>query len=173
MMFCDGTLATCVVVFARHSQLETLQKELRLQVQPFTKLTPIGMGETDINQIELLSPDLQRRKRQKQMALWLMPFGFLAGITFTYIADINTFSFVGPFGEHLIGGGLGLGSGLMGSFVAAASVSSDNDDSIRIIRNRLQEGSWLLLIETPTGIDIPWSLLQKSRPQALIRLSDT
>nr|AUG32810.1 hypothetical protein PLO_838 [Paulinella longichromatophora] len=171
-MFCPCTLAICVVVFARHNQLEALQKELSIQSQPLIKLIPIGIGEMDINQIELLSPDLKRRKRQNQMALWLMPFGFFAGVTFTYIADLNTFSFAGSLGEHFIGGCLGLGSGLMGSFAAAASVSSDNDDSIRIVRNRLQEGSWLLLIETTNGVEIPWPLLQKSRPQALIRLSD-
>nr|YP_002049325.1 hypothetical protein PCC_0699 [Paulinella chromatophora]ACB43115.1 hypothetical protein PCC_0699 [Paulinella chromatophora] len=173
MCFCFFALATCVVIFARHNQLEMLQKELKSQQHPTMKLVAIGIGEEDINTIKLLNPDLQRRQRQKRMSLWLMPFGFFAGITFTFIANLDTFAFAGSFGEHLIGGLLGLGSGLMGSFAAAASVSSESEDSIRIVRNRLEEGSWLLLIETAMGIEIPWAILQKARPQALVRLSDS
>ena len=63
-----------------------------------------------------------------------------------------------------------MGSGLMGSYAAAASVDSDNDAGVRILRNRRDEGRWLVLLETPNGIEAPWQVIQKSRPQQVVRL---
>ncbi|MBM5795078.1 MAG: hypothetical protein FJ049_03000, partial [Cyanobacteria bacterium M_surface_7_m2_037] len=62
--------------------------------------------------------------------------------------------------------------GWMGSFAAAASVSSDVDDRVRALRNRLEEGNWLLLVEMPNGVEIPWTRLQDGRPKAVVRLND-
>jgi len=106
------------------------------------------------------------------MARWLMPFGFFAGLTFTQITNLETFSALGPWGEPVVGGLLGLGSGLMGSYAAAASVDSDNEAGVRILRNRRDEGSWLVLVETPNGIEAPWQVVQRSRPQQVVRLND-
>ena len=122
--------------------------------------------------VDELNPSIARKRRQKGMATWLMPFGFFAGVTFTFITDLDTFAFAGEVGSHLIGGLFGLGSGLMGSYAAAASVSSDSDDRIRALRNRLEEGNWLLLLETATGVEVPWTRLQEAKPQSVVRLSD-
>ena len=40
------------------------------------------------------------------------------------------------------------------------------------LRNRLQEGCWLLLIDPAPGAEVPWSLLQQARPKAVVRLGD-
>lgn len=122
--------------------------------------------------VDELNPSIARKRRQKGMATWLMPFGFFAGVTFTFMTDLDTFAFAGEVGSHLIGGLLGLGSGLMGSYAAAASVSSDSDDRIRALRNRLEEGNWLLLLETATGVEVPWTRLQEAKPQSVVRLGD-
>ena len=106
------------------------------------------------------------------MARWLMPFGFFAGCTFTQITTLDTFASFGPWGEALIGGLLGMGSGLMGSYAAAASVPSENEDGVRILRNRNIEGCWLLLLETRPGMELPWQTVQKARPQQVVRLSE-
>ena len=125
-----------------------------------------------IDQVELLNPNLARQRRQRGMARWLMPFGFLAGLTFTQITTLETFSALGTWAQPMIGGLLGMGSGLMGSYAAAASVPSDNEDGVRILRNRHQEKRWLLLLETPTGVEPPWQLLQSARPIQVVRLSE-
>ncbi|NBW63469.1 MAG: hypothetical protein EBR33_10080, partial [Synechococcaceae bacterium WB4_1_0192] len=109
---------------------------------------------------------------QRAMPRWLLPFGFFAGLTFTFITDLDTFAFAGSWGSHLIGGILGLGSGWLGSFAAAASVTSEADDRIRALRNRLEEGNWLLLVETASGMEMPWTRLQEARPKAVVRLND-
>ena len=59
-----------------------------------------------------------------------------------------------------------MGSGLMGSYAAAASVDSDNEAGVRILRNRRDEGRWLVLVETPNGIEAPWQVMQKSASAA-------
>jgi hypothetical protein len=55
---------------------------------------------------------------------------------------------------------------------AAASVRSEADDRIRSLRNRLEEGSWLLLVESSPGQEIPWLMIQQAGPQAVVRLGE-
>ena len=165
-------MPVCVVVLSDQRAAEGLSQQLQETKLPLTRcitLPPVGDA---IDQVELLSPNLTRVRRQKAMARWLMPFGFLAGVTFTQITNLTTFASFGPWGEMLIGGLMGMGSGLMGSYAAAASVNSDNDDGVRILRNRREEGSWLVLLETPNGIEPPWQVVQRSNPQQVVRLND-
>jgi hypothetical protein len=157
---------------AERKRLRQLNEQLSQLTPAPQRLVAIGQGETDIAEVADLNPALARRTRQQRMATWLIPFGFFAGLTFTFITDLDTFAFAGPIGSHLIGGLLGLGSGWMGSFAAAASVSSDVDDRVRALRNRLEEGNWLLLVEMPNGVEIPWTRLQDGRPKAVVRLND-
>ena len=165
-------MPVCVVVLSDQRSAEALTKDLRNTELPILQCLSLPPQGNAIDQVELLSPNLTRQRRQRAMARWLMPFGFLAGLTFTQITNLTTFASFGPWGEPVIGGLLGMGSGLMGSYAAAASVSSDNDDGVRILRNRREEGNWLVVLETPNGIDAPWQLIQRSRPQQVVRLND-
>ena len=165
-------MPVCVVVLPDQTSAEGLTQQLQGAELPIRQCISIGPDSNAIDQVELLSPNLTRQRRQKSMARWLMPFGFLAGVTFTKITNLTTFDSFGPWGEPLIGGLLGMGSGLMGSYAAAASVNSDNDDGVRILRNRRAEGCWLVLLETPNGIEAPWQLIQRCRPQQVVRLND-
>ena len=161
-----------VVVLKQHEQLEQLHHQLSQHTPPLAQLVRIGEGEQPLAQVDDLNPAAKRRQRQRRMALWLTPFGFVAGLTFTYITDLDTFAFAGAWSQHLLGGIAGMLSGWMGSFAAAASVSSEEDDRLRSLRNRLDEGNWLLLAETRAGYEIPWKLLQQARPLAVVRLGD-
>lgn len=161
-----------VVVLAERRRLHQLRDALAEQVPAPALLVAIGSGETAFEAVDRLNPAIARQARQRSMARWLIPFGFLAGVTFTQITDLTTFSSLGPWAEPLIGGLLGLGSGWMGSYAAAASVNSEESDRIRSLRNRVEEGSWLLLVETVNGVDMPWTVLQQARPQAVVRLSE-
>ena len=161
-----------VVVLRERERLQQLREKLASATPAMTALVAIGTGETPISAVDRLDPAAARRRRQRSMARWLLPFGFLAGLTFTQITDLHTFDALGRWGEPVLGGLLGMGSGFMGSFAAAASVASEEDDRIRILRNRLDEGNWLLLVEAPAGVEIPWTLVQQARPQAVVRLSE-
>jgi hypothetical protein len=161
-----------VLVIDRHERLKLLREKLAAQQPPLAVLTAIGEGEIPINEVVQLNPAAARRQRQKNLVRWLLPFGFMAGLTFTYMTDLDTFAFFGEWSQHLIGALLGLGSGWMGSFAAAASVRSEADDRIRSLRNRLEEGNWLLLLETANGVEMPWTTLQQGHPKAVVRLAD-
>ncbi|MFM7237631.1 MAG: hypothetical protein ACKOYK_12865 [Cyanobium sp.] len=161
-----------VVVLESRKRLRELRDQLAALQPPPAQLLAVGRGETPPEEVEELNPAFARKRRQQGMALWLIPFGFLAGLTFTQITDLHTFSALGPWGEPLIGGLLGMGSGWLGSFVAAASVTSEADDRIRTLRNRLEEGSWLLLLQPAPGAEVPWTLLQQARPKAVVRLGE-
>ena len=169
----DAVSLTVVVVLDDRRRLQQLQQKLAGVEPPLTRILAIGEGEAALASVERLDPSADRRRRQRGMTRWLIPFGFVAGVTFTQITDLHTFDAVGSWGEPLIGGLLGLISGWMGSFAAAASVSSEEDDRIRSLRNRLEEGCWLLLLEPRPGADLPWTLLQQARPKAVVRLGET
>lgn len=162
-----------VVVFDELKRLQQLRERLEEADPAPAALVAIGGGETDLAAVERLDPAADRRRRQRSMQRWLLPFGFLAGVTFTRITDLHTFSALGSWAEPLIGGLLGLGSGWMGSFAAAASVTSEEDDRVRSLRNRVEEGNWLLLVEPAPGLEPPWALIQQSRPKAVVRLGET
>ena len=164
--------ASVVVVLGDRKRLHQLRDRLGEQVPPMAQVVAVGEGETSINDLERLNPAVGRRNRQRSMARWLIPFGFFAGLTFTYITDLDTFAFAGAWSQHLIGALLGMGSGWMGSFAAAASVRSEEDDRIRSLRNRVEEGHWLLLAETANGVEMPWISLQQAKPLAVVRLGD-
>ncbi len=161
-----------VVVLEDRRRLQQLRDRLAEHRPAPTKLVLIGEGETAFAAVDRLNPATARRRRQKAMARWLMPFGFLAGLTFTQMTDLQTFAALGPWGEPVVGGLLGMVSGLMGSYAAAASVASEEDDRLRILRNRLEEGNWLLLVEPADSESMPWPLVQQARPKAVVRLGE-
>lgn len=80
------------------------------------------MQSVAFESIPILNPKLTQKRRQLTMAFWLMPFGFLAGLAFTKMTGLQTFSELGfaPSMEALIGGFVGMGSGWIGSHVAAS-----------------------------------------------------
>ena len=128
----------------------------------------------DINNVKLLNPKLAQSLRQKTMAFWLMPFGFIAGLSFTKMTGLQTFSRFGfdPIAEPLIGSFLGMGSGWIGSYVASASLNTDKNDDIANLRKLNNQGFSLLLIETPLEIELPWELLKKSTSLQIMNLND-
>jgi hypothetical protein len=163
---------TVVVVLAERARLRKLRERLEGLGPVIARAVAIGTGEAPMDMVERLDPAAARRRRQRSMARWLMPFGLVAGFTFTQITELHTFDAVGSWGEPVIGALLGMGSGWLGSFAAAASVVSDDDDRIRSLRNRLAEGNWLLLVEVADGAEMPWAVLQEAKPQAVVRLSE-
>ena len=166
-------MSVCVVVLKQQEAAQDLCERLKDASLPMSQIRLLPPDNDAMDGIELLNPNLVRQRRQKNMSKWLMPFGFMAGVTFTQITNLTTFSAFGSWAEPLIGGLLGLGSGLMGSFAAAASVNSENEDGVRILRNRHQEGCWLLLVETPSSIEPPWRTVQAARPLQVVRLAES
>ena len=122
----------------------------------------------------ILNPKLDRKIRQSKMKNWLMPFGFLAGLAFSNMTNLTTFSFIGlnSLGESIFGGILGMISGYLGSFFASASINLNRDKELRPLLNANKEGKWLMLLENQDGYELPWNLLRDSEPIDLVFLQN-
>ena len=124
----------------------------------------------EIINIRVLNPKLDRKIRQKNMSIWLMPFGFVAGIAFSKMTNLSTFSFLGlnNIGESLMGGLLGMGSGYLGSIVSSASINLNRNKELRSIIDLNKQGKWLVLLENQIGTELPWALIKQSEPKDII-----
>ena len=121
-------------------------------------------NSSDFNNIKLLNPNLDRKSRQKTLATWLVPFGFIAGLSFSEMTDLKTFADMGfpnQF-EKFLGGLVGMISGWLGSFFASGGISQETDDDLRTLRKKSEQGFWLLILESPIGIEPPWSILKET-----------
>jgi hypothetical protein len=122
----------------------TLEKE----GLPIKQVSILGRGYKTADEFGLIDPTQQAKKHIKFMAVWLVPFGFVAGCTFSLITDLKTFAFAGEIGNHLIGGVLGAIGGAMGSFFVggAGGMSFGSDDALPY-RNRLEAGKYLIAVK--------------------------
>ena len=108
------------------------------------------------------------------MKKWLMPFGFLAGLSFSNMTNLTTFNFLNlnSIGESLLGGLLGLGSGYIGSFFASGSINLNRNKEIRPLLNANKDGKWLIILENQPGYELPWNLIREANPIDIIFLEN-
>ena len=159
-------LSEVILIPPIKEKISSDQKEiLNLKVNNFFKYK-------NIEDIRILNPKLDRKLRQKGMSRWLMPFGFIAGIAFSRMTNLSTFSFLGlnNIGESLFGGILGMGAGYLGSVVSSASINLNRNKELRSITNFNKEGKWLVLLENQIGTELPWASIKQSAPKDIIFL---
>ena len=185
-------MSTCVIVFEGKQPAQELVLKLREAQTPIMScdfieplknkidskdINPKSSGEVFINElnfnnVKLLNPTLARKERQKTLATWLIPFGFIAGLSFSQMTDLKTFEEMGfpnQF-EKLLGGLVGTISGWLGSFFSAGSINQDNNDDIRVLRKKSEQGFWLLILELPIEIEIPWEILKETNCLEIITI---
>ena len=130
--------------------------------------------QSNFYDIKLFNPTLARKERQKTLATWLIPFGFIAGLSFSQMTDLKTFADMGfpnQF-EKLLGGLVGMISGALGSFFSAGGISQETNDDLRAIRKKSEEGFWLLIIELPTELEPPWAIINETNNLGIITLGN-
>ncbi len=122
-----------------------------------------GTNQLNFNNVKLFNPNIARKDRQKTLASWLIPFGFITGLSFSQMTDLETFSGMGFPNqlEKLLGGIVGMISGWLGSFFSAGSINADIDDDLRALKKKSEQGFWLLILETPLEIEPPWAILNE------------
>ena len=127
------------------------------------KSEEVFANQSSFNNIKLLNPALARKDRQKTLATWLIPFGFIAGLSFSQMTELKTFADMGFPNqlEKLLGGLVGMISGALGSFFAAGGINQETVDDLRAIRKKSEEGCWLLILELPLEIEPPWKILKE------------
>ena len=185
-------MSTCVIVFKGKQQAKELLLKLREAQTPILNcdfIEPLNnkqeaeginlenseevlINKLNFNNVKLLNPNLARKDRQKALATWLIPFGFIAGLSFSQMTDLKTFADMGfpnQF-EKLLGGLVGMISGWLGSFFSAGSINQENDDDIRALRKKSEQGFWLLILELPIEIELPWGILQEKNCLEIITI---
>ncbi|MEH2287102.1 hypothetical protein [Nostoc sp.] len=110
--------------------------------------TILGRGYKTADEFGLIDPKEQANKQAKQMATWLIPFGFFAGFTFSLITGLDTFAWAGEVGNHIVGGLLGAASGAMGGVFVGGGVGLliGGGDALPY-RNRLDAGKYLVVVQ--------------------------
>ena len=132
----------------------------------------IFANQSSFNNIKLLNPALARKDRQKTLATWLIPFGFIAGLSFSQMTDLKTFADMGFPNqlEKLLGGLVGMISGALGSFFSAGGINQETVDDLRALRKKSKEGFWLVILELPIEIEPPWSILKETNSLEIINI---
>ena len=175
-------MSTCVIIFKEKQPAKELLLKLTEAQTPIlncdfieplnNKIDPeninlekseeVFINQLSFNNVKILNPTLARKDRQKALATWLIPFGFIAGLSFSQMTDLNTFADMGFPNqlEKLLGGLVGMVSGALGSFFSVAGISQETVDDLRAIRKKSEEGFWLLILELPIEIEPPWAILK-------------
>ncbi|MEY2979580.1 MAG: hypothetical protein ACO3NK_12540 [Prochlorotrichaceae cyanobacterium] len=137
-----------VSVWADRIEAETAYSALESAGYPLSQVSILGRGYKTADEFGLIDPNEEARKQIRIMATWLVPFGFVAGITFSVISGLQTFAWAGEIGNHVIGGLLGAIAASMGSvFVGGgAGIAFGGGDALPY-RNRLNAGQYLVVIQ--------------------------
>ena len=185
-------MSTCVIVFKEKQPATELVLKLREAQTPIVScdlVEPLNnkidsqninlenseeffINELNFNNVKLLNPTLAQKDRQKTLASWLIPFGFIAGLSFSQMTDLKTFADMGfpnQF-EKLLGGLVGMISGWLGSFFSAGSINQENSDDIRALRKKSEQGFWLIILELPIEIELPWVILKETNCLEIITI---
>ncbi len=185
-------MSTCVIVFKgkqpakelilklREAQtpilncdfVEPLKNKIESEDSDMENSGEVVINQIDFNNVKLFNPTLARKDRQKALATWLVPFGFIAGLSFSQMTDLKTFAEMGfpnQF-EKLLGGLVGMISGWLGSFFSAGSSNQENNDDIRALRKKSEQGFWLLILELPIEIELPWGILNETNCLEVINI---
>lgn len=143
--------------------VEPLDNKSEHETSNLDKSEGVFANQSSFNNIKLLNPAIDRKDRQKTLATWLIPFGFIAGLSFSQMTDLKTFADMGFPNqlEKLLGGIVGMISGAIGSFFSAGGISQETNDDLRAIRKKSEGGCWLLILELPLEIEPPWGILKE------------
>jgi hypothetical protein len=158
-----------VAVLRDRIQAEAAYSALEDGGIPKSAMAILGRGYQSADEFGLLDPNEQAWRQAKLMATWLVPFGFIAGLTFNSITGLETFPWAGTVGNRIIGGLLGAGSGAMGSFFigGGAGLAFGSGDALPY-RNRLRAGKYLLVVRgTESMTNRATLMLRPIKPESL------
>ncbi len=137
-----------IAVLPDRMQAEAAYCALEKEGLPMKQVSILGRGYKTADEFGLIDPNQQAKKQAKLMAVWLIPFGFIAGVTFSLMTELKTFAWAGEIGDHAIGGLLGAIAAGMGSvFVGGAGGMAFGSGDALPYRNRLNAGKFLIAVK--------------------------
>lgn len=158
-----------IAVLADRIQAEEAYSALEREGLPMQQISILGKGYKSADEFGFIDPQKPARKQALQMAIWLIPFGFIGGLAFNLATDYQVIPEVGLLGNRLIGGILGAIAGAMGSFFVGGGVglTSGSGDALPY-RNRLNEGKYLVVVQgAPNLTNQSTRILRQFSPESL------
>ncbi len=137
-----------VAVLPNQQQAEQAYKALSHEDVPMQQVSILGAGYQSANDFGLVHPDAEADKQSQSLSFWVIPFGFIAGFTFSLATGLDTFAWADEWGNHIVGGLLGAASGALGSYVVGRITgwTLGSGDAIAY-RNRLNAGRYLIIAQ--------------------------
>lgn len=156
-----------IAVLQDRIEAEEAYSTLEREGLPMTQVSILGRGYKSADEFGLIDPNEEAKKQTNQLAYWIIPFGFIAGFAFNLQTDIQLIEWIGPFGNHLLGGIFGALAGAMGSFFVGGSMGlmTGSGDALPY-RNRLNAGKYLIVVKgTETLTRQATKLLRQFQPE--------
>jgi hypothetical protein len=142
-----------VAVLADRIRAEAAYSALEEKGLPTQQISIVGAGYQSADEFGLIDPNIQAGKRSAQLAYWLIPFGFAAGYLFNLLTGIEVIGWLGPLGNHLLGGLLGAVSAILGAlFVGGAVGWTVGSGDALVYRNRINSGKYLIVVKGDESI---------------------
>ncbi|NJL87341.1 MAG: hypothetical protein HC886_17355 [Leptolyngbyaceae cyanobacterium SM1_1_3] len=137
-----------IAVLSNRIEAEKAYSALEQEQVPMSQVSLLGRGFQSADEFGLINPDDEADKQSDLLAIWVIPFGFLAGFAFSVLSGLQTFAWAGEIGNHLIGGLLGAAAGALGAFVVGRITgwTVGSGDAIAY-RNRLNAGKYLIIAQ--------------------------
>lgn len=135
-----------VATFCDRNNAEEAYARLESSNFAMDDIAILGKGYKTTDEFGLQSPKEAAWTQVKRMAIWLVPFGFGGGFVFDTITGLNTFEWTGRLGNQLLGGLLGAGSGLMGSFFIGGGPALLFNNNETPYRDRIAAGEYLVVV---------------------------
>ena len=158
-----------VAVLSDRIHAESAYTMLEKQGLSLSKVTILGRGYKTADEFGLIDPNEVAQKQAKLMAIWLVPFGFLAGVGFSLATGLQTFAWAGEIGNHVVGGLLGAIGGAMGSvFIGGGGGIAFGTGDALPYRNRINAGKYLIVVEgSQLFLQQATTVLRKCDPENL------
>ncbi|NJL82988.1 MAG: hypothetical protein HC890_08575 [Chloroflexaceae bacterium] len=138
------------------------------------RIALIGPGFQTLEQFGLTDSKAQAQARARQMALWLLPFGFIAGFAFNVQTGITIVQGVGSWGNHILGGLFGAIAGAMGSVFMGGGINLSVGNDSPAFGADLNGGKYLVAAKgSPSLVAQAEKILTDCQPQDLKSFSLT
>lgn len=135
-----------VAVLSNRIDAESAYLELKDANLPIDHLDILGRGYKSADEFGLINPDRVAQGQVDRLANWVVPFGFVAGYLFNLLTGIELISWIGAFGNHILGGIFAAAAAALGAFLTGTLTgwTTGSGDAIAY-RNRLNAGKYLII----------------------------
>jgi hypothetical protein len=133
-----------VASFNSRQQAEKAYAQLKRESFEIEEVLIVSQMDT-INQHQIYDPTAALWQRTQRMMIWVIPFGFLAGLAFHLSTQLTILEGASPLVQNGLAGLFGAIAGALGSFNFSGGTQLLFDNSKQSFQKRLKTGEHLLV----------------------------